>query len=218
MFLWTYNFRRSTSGSPLHKTHQDDRPLFPYTFTAPHQVITSHKLLCNCKTICTHLPDVTRSRFVMTPIHSIKVVGDWGAGGGGDCTSLHAYIDNDTIWTAPPCRYELPIHILLSPRMASHSVPIRNSVHSAATSQTHSEYQCIAVDMQRRGTVSAVSGITETGQYGINNARYCRYSDMSSWWWVELPLETCRAVYKYISKLCIVASCWIIIEKYVHNM
>jgi hypothetical protein len=26
---------------------------------------------------------------------------------------------------------------------------------------------------------------------------YIRYDDMSSWWWVELPLETRRAVYKY---------------------
>ena len=30
---------------------------------------------------------------------------------------------------------------------------------------------------------------------GLNNARYCRNSDMNPWWWVEIPTETCRAVY-----------------------
>jgi hypothetical protein len=29
-------------------------------------------------------------------------------------------------------------------------------------------------------------------------ARCCNYSYMCSWWWVELPPETCRAVYRYI--------------------
>jgi len=31
----------------------------------------------------------------------------------------------------------------------------------------------------------------------LNNIRYCIYSDMSSWWWVEIPLETSRAVWRY---------------------
>jgi len=39
----------------------------------------------------------------------------------------------------------------------------------------------------------------------LNNARYCRYSDMSSWWWVEIPPETCRAICR--CKLYIVTSC-----------
>ena len=62
----------------------------------------------------------------------------------------------------------------------------------------------------RRGwvvTVSTVSGINETvaatcrerssSSNGLNNARYCRYNNMSSWWWAEIPPETCRAVYRY---------------------
>jgi hypothetical protein len=32
---------------------------------------------------------------------------------------------------------------------------------------------------------------------GHTNTRCCRYSDMSSWWWVEIPPETCTAVYRY---------------------
>jgi hypothetical protein len=116
MFLWPYNFRRSYSGSPLHKTPQDTLPSFPYHFTTSYKVIISDRLQCNCKTVCTRRPDVTRARFVMTPNHSIKVVGVRVG-----CQSLHAYIDNDAIWTAPRCRYELSIHILLSP---THGQPL----------------------------------------------------------------------------------------------
>jgi hypothetical protein len=32
---------------------------------------------------------------------------------------------------------------------------------------------------------------------GVTNTRCCRYSCMCSWWWVEVPLETCRAVFRY---------------------
>jgi len=33
--------------------------------------------------------------------------------------------------------------------------------------------------------------------YGFTNARCCGYIDMSSWLWVEIPPEACRAVYIY---------------------
>jgi len=45
---------------------------------------------------------------------------------------------------------------------------------------------------------------------GVTNTRCCRYSFILSWWWVEVPPETCRAVSRY-NKLCNVASCWICI-------
>ena len=32
------------------------------------------------------------------------------------------------------------------------------------------------------------------------NTRCCRYSCMRSWWWVEVPPKTCRAVYRNITK------------------
>ena len=32
---------------------------------------------------------------------------------------------------------------------------------------------------------------------GVTYTRCCRYSCMRSWWWVEVPPETCRAVYRY---------------------
>jgi len=31
----------------------------------------------------------------------------------------------------------------------------------------------------------------------VTNTRCCRYSGMRSWWWVEVPPETCRAVSRY---------------------
>ena len=38
---------------------------------------------------------------------------------------------------------------------------------------------------------------TTVGSNGLINARYCRYSDMSSWWCMEIPPETCRGVCRY---------------------
>ena len=32
---------------------------------------------------------------------------------------------------------------------------------------------------------------------GLTSTRYCRYSCVCSWWWVEIPPETCRAVPRY---------------------
>ena len=46
---------------------------------------------------------------------------------------------------------------------------------------------------------------------GLINARYCRCSVMSSWWWVEMSSETCWELTD-INKLYTVASCWIIID------
>jgi hypothetical protein len=41
------------------------------------------------------------------------------------------------------------------------------------------------------------SSQTDRKPYGLNNARYCRYSDMSSRCCVKFPIDTFRAVYKY---------------------
>ena len=54
--------------------------------------------------------------------------------------------------------------------------------------------------------VSTASGMNETV-----TASYWRYSDMSSWWLVEIPPETGRAFYRY-NKLYIVAFYWTIID------
>jgi len=50
---------------------------------------------------------------------------------------------------------------------------------------------------------------------GVTNTRCCRYSCMRSWWCMEKPLETCRAVSRY-NRLCNVASCWMYIRTLEH--
>jgi hypothetical protein len=45
---------------------------------------------------------------------------------------------------------------------------------------------------------SNFSTIAEDSRDGLISARCCNYSYMCSWWWVELPPETCRAVYRNI--------------------
>jgi hypothetical protein len=46
-------------------------------------------------------------------------------------------------------------------------------------------------------TGSNSSTIAADGSNGVTNTRCCRYSCMRSWWWVEVPPETCRAVFRY---------------------
>jgi hypothetical protein len=48
-----------------------------------------------------------------------------------------------------------------------------------------------------RDLISCPVTFTTGCSYGLTNARYCRYSDMNSWWWVEIPPETCIAVCRY---------------------
>jgi hypothetical protein len=45
---------------------------------------------------------------------------------------------------------------------------------------------------------SNCSTTAEGSRVGLTGARCCNYSYMCSWWWVELPPETCRAVYRNI--------------------
>ena len=44
---------------------------------------------------------------------------------------------------------------------------------------------------------SSNSSTTAAGiSNGLTSARCCKYSCVCSWWWVEIPPETCRAVFK----------------------
>jgi hypothetical protein len=46
-------------------------------------------------------------------------------------------------------------------------------------------------------TGSISSTIAADSSNGVTNIRCCRYRCMRSWWWVEVPPETCRAVSRY---------------------
>jgi hypothetical protein len=57
------------------------------------------------------------------------------------------------------------------------------------------------------------STIAAGSSKSVTNTRCCRYSCMRSWWWVEVPPETCEQ-FPDINKPCKVASCWIYIGIY----
>jgi hypothetical protein len=50
---------------------------------------------------------------------------------------------------------------------------------------------------QHTQTSSNSSTIAADSSNGVTNIRCCRYSCMRSWWWVEVPPETCRTVSRY---------------------
>ena len=45
-------------------------------------------------------------------------------------------------------------------------------------------------------TSSTSSTIEAGSSNGLTSTRYCKYSCVCSWWWVEIPPETCRAVFQ----------------------
>jgi hypothetical protein len=50
---------------------------------------------------------------------------------------------------------------------------------------------------QHTQTRSISSTIAADSSNGVKNTRCCRYRCMRSWWWVEVPPEICRAVFRY---------------------
>ena len=54
-------------------------------------------------------------------------------------------------------------------------------------------HKCIR-QPQHTQTSSNYSTIAADSINGVTNVRSCRYNCLCSWWWVEVPLETCRAV------------------------
>jgi hypothetical protein len=50
---------------------------------------------------------------------------------------------------------------------------------------------------QNTQTSSNSSTIATDSSNGVTNTRCCRYSCMHSWWWMEVPPETRRAVSRY---------------------
>jgi len=58
-------------------------------------------------------------------------------------------------------------------------------------------FECAVVGVrhsQHTQTSFNSSTIAADSSNGVTNTRCCRYSCMRSWWWVEEPPETCRAV------------------------
>jgi len=80
----------------------------------------------------------------------------------------------------------------------------------------HQDLQYLALMRSILLPVVIVAGrdtFTTGSSNGLINARYCRYSVMSSWWWVNYHPKYVEQLTD-LNKLYSVASCWIIITKY----
>ena len=65
------------------------------------------------------------------------------------------------------------------------------STHHQERIQLYLQHLVFVRPLLLPAAIAAVSSI------GLTNTRCCRYSCMRSWWWVEVPPETCRAVSRY---------------------
>jgi len=79
-------------------------------------------------------------------------------------------------------------------------LPIIRSTYNCNYSIWHwSNCLCYLLLWRRSWSWSSNSSvIAEGSRDGLTSARCCNYSYMCSWWWVELPPETFRAVYRII--------------------
>jgi hypothetical protein len=78
-----------------------------------------------------------------------------------------------------------------------HLVCVTPLLLSAAIVEELEQVWVYSVRPQHTQTSSNSSTINADSSNGVTNTRCCRYSCMRSWWWVELPPETCRAVSRY---------------------
>ena len=69
--------------------------------------------------------------------------------------------------------------------------PIIRSAYNCIYSIWYLSHRYCYLPLSNSSTIAADSS------NGVTNTRCCRYSCMRSWWWVEVPPETCRAVSRY---------------------
>jgi len=76
--------------------------------------------------------------------------------------------------------------------------------------QLYLQHLVFVTPLQLPGAIvdSSSSTIAAGSCNSVTDTRFCRYSCMHPWWWVDAPLETCTAVSGY-NKLCNVACSWI---------
>ena len=79
------------------------------------------------------------------------------------------------------------------------------STHHQVRKQLYIQHLVFVISLLLPAAIAAGSS------NGRTNTRCYRYSCLRSWWWVEVPPETCRAVSRQ-NKLCNVASCWMYIR------
>jgi hypothetical protein len=108
-------------------------------------------------------------------------------------------------------RKYIPMYIQQDATLHS-SLYLETALHVSGGASTHHQER-IHLYLQHLVFVTPLllpAAIAAGSSNGVTITRCCRYSCMRSWWWVEAPPETCRAVSRY-NELCNVASCWIYI-------
>ena len=129
----------------------------------------------------------------------------------GTCSLMHTHVYSNTHPTR--CNVTQFIYVwklLYMFRVVS--PPILRSTHNCIYSILHlsdRKLLPVAIIEELELLFSSISStIVTVSSNGLASTRCCRYSCVCSWWWVEIPPETRRAVSRY-NKLCNLASCWI---------
>jgi hypothetical protein len=109
-----------------------------------------------------------------------------------------------------PCIVRIFQHIYNKTQRYTVYLYLKTALHVSGGTSTHHQkriqlYLQYLVFVRPLLEISNSSTIASGSSNGVTNTRCCRYSCIRSWWWVEIPPETCTAVPRY-NKLCNVAS------------
>jgi hypothetical protein len=93
-----------------------------------------------------------------------------------------------------PCIVSIFQNTCISNKMQSYTVYLylETALHVSVGTSTHHQER-IQLYLQHLVFVTPLP-LPAGSSNGVTNARCCRYSCMRSWWWVEVPPETCRTV------------------------
>jgi hypothetical protein len=105
-----------------------------------------------------------------------------------------------------PCIVSISQYMCISNKMQRYTVYLylETTLHVLGGTSTHHQehiqlylQHLVFVTPLLLSTSSNSSTIAADSSNGVTNTRCCRYSWMRSWWWVEIPPKTCRAVSRY---------------------
>ena len=74
---------------------------------------------------------------------------------------------------------------------------LETALHVSGGTSTHHQEERKQLYLQHLVFVTPLllpAAIEASSSSGVTNTRCCRYSCLRSWWWVEVPPETCKAV------------------------
>jgi len=111
---------------------------------------------------------------------------------------------NDTIFPLLICKKRVHILLYIQQDAMLHSLFISGNcstyfewyLHPSSGAHTSTAFGiCHTITATCRYLGRDGTKIAEGSNYGVTNTKCCRC--MCSWWWVEVPPETCRALSRY---------------------